>query len=243
MTLAVVDEADGARRLAAAPLNEESLIMASAQAETATETKSDAPATAPAPSEPILLPAAGESAASYPSATEAAGETAPQARGANEQPRAPAVEKPQPNPQVDALNLVLRGEMAAIETYRQAIEKAGNEAGDDLQALQRDHRDAAGAIYQHIQKHGGEPAKGAGAWGAFAKAMEGTAKLFGNVTALAVLKEGEEHGVGLYGDTLAKPALDDDCRKLLGELLAKQRQHGAVLERLIAAAGPSPAGA
>jgi uncharacterized protein DUF2383 len=193
----------------------------------------------------ILLPAASDSAASYPAdgATgESSGNEARQARSEEsadikaEEKKEQKVEteKPKPTPEVEALNILLRGEMAAIETYHQGIEKAGDEAGEELRALQRDHRDAAGALWQHIQQHGGEPAKGAGAWGAFAKAMEGTAKLFGNVTALGVLKEGEQHGTGLYNDTLAKPALGTDCQELVRGLMAKQQQHVAVLERLIA---------
>lgn len=168
-------------------------------------------------------------------------ESAPPATHNAPPPAEPApARKEKPSPEVEALNVLLRGELAAIETYRQALEKAGKEAGAaDLEALQRDHREASGVLWQHIQRHGGEPVNGAGAWGTFAKAFEGAAKLFGNVTALAMLKEGEAHGAGLYRDALEHPDLGADCLDVVRPLLAKQEEHVTVLERLIAQAGSS----
>jgi hypothetical protein len=224
--------------------------MASYTLETAAaapETRAAAPAapTPPAPDEPLLLPAASATPASYPAgdpraevkkpATAAPAATAPViAPATNEKEKA----APPPNPQVEALNVLLRGELAAIETYTQAIEKAGKESGvEELEALQRDHREASGALWQHIQRHGGEPVKSAGAWGTVAKALEGAAKLFGNVTALAMLKEGEAHGAGLYRDALDHPELGADCLDVVRPLLAKQQEHVTALEGLIARAG------
>ena len=75
---------------------------------------------------------------------------------------------------VTALNSLLRGEMSAIETYRQALEKAGETgfAVAELRGFQRDHRDAADALWHHIEKHGGKPSESSGPWGAFAQAVE-----------------------------------------------------------------------
>ncbi len=201
-----------------------------------------APGAAHADGEPLLLPEASATPASYPAA-DASTDDAKPAAAEKTAAAAPAAatatkEKVEPTPQVEALNLLLRGELAAIETYRQALAKAGKETGaEDLEALQRDHREASGVLWQHIQRHGGEPAKGAGAWGAVAKALEGAAKLFGNVTALAMLKEGEAHGVGLYRDALDHSELEEDCVAAVRPLLAKQQEHVAVLEKLIAQAG------
>src|SRR5690349_463556 len=137
------------------------------------------------------------------------------------------------------LNSLLRGEMSAIETYRQAIEKLDNQTGaEDLHWLRTEHRDAADALWHHVEQHGGKPSEGSGPWGTFAKAVEGTAKLFGNAAALKALKEGEEHGLKEY-----QAALDDsedlapDCVVLLRGIAEKQRAHIATVDRLMASLG------
>jgi uncharacterized protein (TIGR02284 family) len=137
---------------------------------------------------------------------------------------------------VTALNSLLRGEMSAIETYRQALEKLGDSGFGvaELRGLQRDHRDAADALWHHIEQHGGKPSEGSGPWGAFAKAVEGTAKLLGDTAALKALKEGEEHGLKDYQDALADKSLPADCQALLRGLMSTQSGHIATIDRLMA---------
>ncbi len=133
-----------------------------------------------------------------------------------------------------ALNSLLRGEMSAIETYRQAIEKMDNELGSDvLHMLRVEHRDAADALWHHIENHGGKPSEDSGPWGSFAKAVEGTAKLFGNVAALKALKEGEEHGLKDYEEALKEEGLPADCQALIHGLMEKQRAHIPLIDRLL----------
>jgi len=133
------------------------------------------------------------------------------------------------------LNSLLRGEMSAIETYRQAIDKLGDSklGADELHTLLRDHRDAADSLWHHVEKHGGQPSEGSGAWGTFAQAVEGTAKLFGNAAALKALKEGEEHGLKEYEDALKDSDLASDCQALARDLMSRQRQHIGTLDRLM----------
>jgi uncharacterized protein (TIGR02284 family) len=139
------------------------------------------------------------------------------------------------------LNSLLRGEMSAIETYRQAIEKLGDSTvgADELHGLLREHRDAADVLWKHVEKHGGQPSEGSGAWGAFAKAVEGTAKLFGDASALKALKEGEEHGLKEYEDAVKDTDLPADCQALARELLGRQRTHITTLDRLMDATAKS----
>jgi hypothetical protein len=129
----------------------------------------------------------------------------------------------------------LRGEMSAIETYRQAVEKLGDSGFgvEELRGLQRDHRDAADALWHHIEQHGGKPSEGSGPWGTFAKAVEGTAKLLGNTAALKALKEGEEHGLKDYQDALEDKNLPADCQALLRGLMSTQSGHIATIDRLM----------
>src|SRR5688500_4016587 len=100
---------------------------------------------------------------------------------------------------VDQLNSMLRGEIAATETYQQALAKVGAEPGaDELRSIHVDHRETANEFRQHVHQHGGKPDQDSGAWGAFAKAVEGSAKVFGDTAALKALKEGEEQGISSY---------------------------------------------
>jgi uncharacterized protein (TIGR02284 family) len=150
---------------------------------------------------------------------------------------------------IETLNSLLRGEMSAIETYRLAIEKLGDEPGaEELHALQREHRDAADRLWHHVERHEGRPPADSGPWGSFAKLVQGTANLLGDAAALKSLKEGEEHGLKEYEEALHNTDLPEDCVELLRALLAKQRQHVATLDRLIevqlgAARAATPPGA
>ena len=137
----------------------------------------------------------------------------------------------------DTLNSLLRGELAATETYQQALAKIGNEPGaEELRKIHREHREAANTLRQHVRHFGGQPDHGSGAWGAFAKTVEGAAKLFGNAAALRALKEGEEHGAHEYEEALKQDELAPECRALIARtLLPETRNHITTLDWLLAA--------
>ena len=127
---------------------------------------------------------------------------------------------------VDALNGFLRGEISAVETYRQAIEKLG--AGPtqlQLEDCRRSHEQRVSKLREQVASLGGEPAKDSGAWGGFARLVEGGAKAFGEKAAVAALEEGEDHGLKLYRDDLDK--LDATARQFVeSDLLpAQERTH------------------
>jgi uncharacterized protein (TIGR02284 family) len=138
---------------------------------------------------------------------------------------------------VDTLNSLLRGELSATETYQQALAKVGNEPmASELKRIHEEHRDAANTLRQHVRQHGGKPDQDSGAWGTFAKTVEGTAKVFGNTAAVKALKEGEEHGVKEYEDALRNPNLPADCQDLIrNRLLPQTRSHIPVLDRFMSA--------
>src|SRR4051812_38612531 len=94
--------------------------------------------------------------------------------------------------QVDTLKSLHRGEIAATETYNQALEKfAGEPEEAEVRRLRDEHREAANTLRQHVHQQGDDPSQGSGAWGAWAKFVEGTAQVFGKTAALKALKEGE----------------------------------------------------
>jgi uncharacterized protein (TIGR02284 family) len=136
----------------------------------------------------------------------------------------------------DTLNSLLRGELAATETYQQALANLGDERGaDELRKIHVEHREAANALRLHVRDFGEKPDKSSGAWGAFAKTVEGSAKLFGNKAALKALKEGEEHGIKEYEEAIGDGHLPGDGRILIETtLLPQARKHIPVLDGLMA---------
>jgi uncharacterized protein (TIGR02284 family) len=137
----------------------------------------------------------------------------------------------------ETLNSLLRGELSATETYQQAMAKVGEEAGAaELRQIRDEHRAAANAIRQHIHELGGQPQQDSGMWGGWAKAVEGTAKLFGNTAALKALKQGEEHGINAYERVLQDESVPSVCKTAIrGTLLPQARSHLDVLNRLMQA--------
>jgi uncharacterized protein (TIGR02284 family) len=137
----------------------------------------------------------------------------------------------------DILNRLLRGELSATETYQQAMSKVGNEPrATELRRLHDEHRTAANELRQHIHQHGGKPEQRSGSWGAWAKTVEGAAKIFGNAAAVKALKEGEEHGIKDYESALNDANLPADCKDMIrNRLLPQTRSHLPVLDRFIAA--------
>ena len=127
---------------------------------------------------------------------------------------------------IDTLNAFLRGEMSAVETYQQAIERLkGSERRVELEECQRSHEQRVQRLRQHIVQLGGEPSESSGPWGAFTRLFEGGAKAFGERAAIAALEEGEDHGLRLYRDDIDK--LDPQSRQLveMDLLPAQERTH------------------
>ena len=92
------------------------------------------------------------------------------------------------NDTLDTLNSFLRGEISAVETYRQAIEKLRDKPEvSTLSECLRSHEQRVSLLRDEIRLRGGEPAQGSGPWGAFVKLLEGGAKLFGAKSAIAAL--------------------------------------------------------
>lgn len=137
-------------------------------------------------------------------------------------------------PHLDTLNGLLRGELAATETYQQALRQVDNEHGAaQLAQIRDEHSEAVSLLRKHIREFGGDPETSSGTWGTFAKAVEGTAQLFGNAAALATLKQGEEAGISNYERAVAEEELPLACKTMISTvLLPHTRAHLAALNRL-----------
>ena len=135
---------------------------------------------------------------------------------------------------LDTLNGLLRGELAATETYRQALEQIDAEHGaQQLAQIRDEHSEAVSLLRKHIREFGGDPETNSGTWGTIVKAVEGTAKLFGNSAALAALKQGEESGLSTYEKLAGDDQLPHACKTMIGGILVpRTKAHIAALSRL-----------
>ena len=134
---------------------------------------------------------------------------------------------------VDQLNSFLRGEISAVETYTQAIDKLSDEPNvrAKLAACRESHSQRAALLKAEVQRRGGTPADGSGAWGSFAQLVEGGAKMFGRKAAIAALEEGEDHGRDDYRSDLS--GLSPEVRRLVeSQLLPKQMQTHDIVSNL-----------
>ena len=96
---------------------------------------------------------------------------------------------------VEQLNSFLRGELAAVATYDQAIENIeDSKLVSPLREVRSSHDHRVGLLRQRIVALGGEPSSSSGLWGSFAKLVEGSALTFGVSPAIAALEEGEDRG-------------------------------------------------
>jgi bacterioferritin (cytochrome b1) len=142
---------------------------------------------------------------------------------------------------VGDLNELLRDELAAIETYRHAIDRNRKAHGQDarfqkLTDMLHDHEEAAARLRDLVQRMGGTAVRGAGTWGTWANTVLGAASLLGDKAALRALREGEESGVKDYRAALQEatavttPEILDVC----AWNLSREEEHVRQLDRLIA---------
>jgi uncharacterized protein (TIGR02284 family) len=133
------------------------------------------------------------------------------------------------------LQSLLRGEISALETYEQATRKIGDDPDAlELRRIASDHADAVTRLRSRIALEDEEPAEGSGAWGAFARAVQGSANLFGDRAALEALRKGEEHGLAEYREALDDDETPEEVRRdIRAELLPRQEAHIRTLDRML----------
>ncbi len=128
------------------------------------------------------------------------------------------------------LNSFLRGEISAVETYRQAIQKLGGGYPQFTDGMMS-HERRVGMLTDKIRSLGGEPATGSGIWGSWAKLVQGTADLFGERSAIAALESGEDHGRNDYRRELEN--LDSEVRSWVErELIPLEERTHAMMSDL-----------
>lgn len=148
----------------------------------------------------------------------------------------PVTEKPR-NDQVTQLDDLMRGEMAAMKAYDQAISDIKNEKQKStLQQIRKDHEKAVSAMSKYVA---GKPdllsdTEEAGPWGTFAKAWTKTRSLTGNEGALKALRQGEEHGIKEYEEALKDENIPNELKQMIKtELLPNQKKHIETLKTIM----------
>lgn len=129
--------------------------------------------------------------------------------------------------QPSQLDDLIRGEMAAVKTYDTALEKVKDpKEVEKLKMIRKDHVNAVEKLKTYATKDVKEDTTTAGAWGAFASAYTGGARLFGDETALKALTQGEEHGINEYKEALDDETIKPELKQMIKtQFLPKQQEH------------------
>ncbi len=131
---------------------------------------------------------------------------------------------------IGTLNGFLRGEIAAVETYRHALELSAifGRARATLRACLGSHERRVVMFEDEIRRMGGVPAISSGVWGTFAKLVEKAARAIGTQAAVSALERGEGLGRDDYQRVvrdLPMPARTFMTTRIIPE---QQRTHDAV---------------
>lgn len=137
---------------------------------------------------------------------------------------------------IEVCNELLRGELTAVETYHQAIDRFDSvEERQALEEIMHDHSRSADALRSHVVSMGGKPSEGSGAWGGVVQALEGATKLFGETSLLKLLVTGEKHGIGEYQNALDEEDVMNEIKiQISHDMLPRLSQHIQRLRRIAA---------
>jgi hypothetical protein len=85
----------------------------------------------------------------------------------------------------------------------------------EIQECMASHEERVCVLRETIVALGGTPTASSGRWGAFAKAFESAATVFGDRAAVAALEDGEDHGLIDYRGELDEPDLDMQSKTIV----------------------------
>ncbi len=136
---------------------------------------------------------------------------------------------------IHALNALLRSELSSVATYRHALDRLGDRAPVQLGECLDSHRDRVRQLTRRVTVLGGLPAADAGIWAAFAELVVDAAATLVRSSAIAVLAEREEHGLGQYHDRLE--ALDPASRRFVETEVMPQQNRTLEIMRTVVRAG------
>ncbi len=137
----------------------------------------------------------------------------------------------------EAINALLRSELAAVEVYTQVMGLFVNDVViDELQRIRTEHRRAVRRLRDHLVELGVKPVDECGSWGTFSHGAVGAASL-GPATVLAMLRQGEERGITAYEGIMESSELYPHCLRIIqAELIPACRRHVEELNSLLGGA-------
>jgi hypothetical protein len=130
------------------------------------------------------------------------------------------------------LKSLCRGEMAAVESYRQAIEITVEDwiVAQFLRNL-TSHQKRVQILRLRIMDLGGDPPESTGPWGPIPEAVGKVAAMPEDSSALSLLEQGEADGLIDYQSNLQQ--LDIESRRLVSDyILPQQRQTHRIVSEI-----------
>ncbi len=132
---------------------------------------------------------------------------------------------------IEKFQKLLRGEIAATETYSQALKIVDDPLQELLQEILEEHEQSVISIEKHLMKLGGERTHDSGVWGIVTKVIEGSVSIIGSSATLTALKQGELLGIYDYESVLRMKNLKPECHLFISkELLPLCTKHVLQLE-------------
>lgn len=145
--------------------------------------------------------------------------------------------------ELESMNILLKGEISAVESYVKALEKVKvAKVAELLQQARDSHAERVERLRNAIVESGGEPIQTSGAWGGFAKFVTDAASAMGDSAIVAALEEGEDVGSNEYEWKMLN--IHGDNRALIrDELWPKQKATHKLISQLVHenTAGVAPA--
>ena len=132
---------------------------------------------------------------------------------------------------IGALNELLRGEIAASETYGHAAETWQGSEADTLRACRRSHEVRMTLLRLRIEALGGHAVQDSGLWGMIARSAERAAFIHGPQAVLIALWEGEDHVLEIQQSEIA--VLDEESYELVRDVLHPQQKETLALVRAL----------
>jgi hypothetical protein len=121
---------------------------------------------------------------------------------------------------LETCSTLLTGEIAAVETYSQVIDKYDAAAADTaLERIRSDHRENVFELQKIIADGGAEPVTGSGTWAGFDEALPQTDALLGESPVLKCLQAGEELGISQYENALANANVSEAAKTIIKRTL------------------------
>lgn len=139
---------------------------------------------------------------------------------------------------LDKVEKLLKNELAAAETYHQALEKFEEEGQRNeiayLEPIYEEHTQAVSELQEKVQQMGGSPTTDSGLWGSWSETVMSGAEMIGKDAMLNALLAGEKSGLDDYEEAVQDADIPSDVSSLIQtKFVNSQQENIRVLNRLL----------